>query len=236
MSNTSQTTYRGVENSLKSVSSKVPALGPSDVLVKITHSSLCGTDLAYIPYGIALGHEGIGIIQEIGSSVTQLKIGDRVGGGYHRGSCGHCKYCLNGQDIWCYERVIFGEGDYDNGTFSPYYIGRETYVHKIPDGIPSEFAAPLQCAGATVYGAMAGIVKPSQRVGIIGIGGLGHLAIQFASKLGASVVVFSHSTTKEAEARSFGAEEFYSLDDASKMTAPVDVLVLTGNKYPDWSK
>jgi D-arabinose 1-dehydrogenase-like Zn-dependent alcohol dehydrogenase len=236
MSNIAQITYRGVENSVKSVTSKVPTLGPFDVLVKVTHSSLCGTDLAYIPYGIALGHEGIGIIQEIGSAVTQLKIGDRVGGGYHRGSCGHCKYCLNGQDIWCYERVVFGEGDHDNGTFSPYYIGRETYVHKIPDAIPSEFAAPLQCAGATVYGAMVGIVKPSQRVGIIGIGGLGHLAIQFASKLGASVVVFSHSANKEAEARSFGAEEFHPLDDISKIAAPVDVLVLTANRYPDWSK
>jgi D-arabinose 1-dehydrogenase-like Zn-dependent alcohol dehydrogenase len=83
---------------------------------------------------------------------------------------------------------------------------------------------------------MVGIVKPSQRVGIIGIGGLGHLAIQFASKLGASVVVFSHSANKEAEARSFGAQEFYPLDDISKISTPVDVLVLTANTYPDWSK
>ena len=221
---------------VKSIQSNLPVLGPLDVLIKITHSSLCGTDLAYIAYGIALGHEGIGTVQEVGSAVTQLKIGDRVGGGYHRGSCGHCRYCLNGQDIWCYERVIFGEGDYDNGTFSPFYIGRETYIHKIPDSIPSEFAAPLQCAGATVYSALVGITKPAQRVGIIGIGGLGHLAIQFASKLGASVVVFSHSANKEAEARSFGAEEFYSLDDISKMETPVDVLILTANRYPDWRK
>ncbi|RDW61682.1 hypothetical protein BP5796_11574 [Coleophoma crateriformis] len=231
-----QTTYRGVEGSPKSAQSKVPELGPLDVLVKITHSSLCGTDLAYIPYGIALGHEGIGVIEKVGSAVTRLNIGDRVGGGYHRGSCGYCRYCLSGQDIWCYERVIFGEGDYDNGTFSEFYIGRETYVHKIPDEIPSEFAAPLQCAGATVYGAMIGVVKPSHKVGILGIGGLGHLAIQFASKLGASVVAFSHGTSKEAEARSFGAEEFYSFDDIAKMSVPVDVLVLTGNKYPDWSR
>ena len=129
MSQTTQTTYRGVENAVKSVESTVPELGPFDVLIKITHSSLCGTDLGYLPFGIALGHEGVGIVEEIGSSVTQLKIGDRVGGGYHKSSCGHCKYCLNGQDIWCYERVVFGEGDYDNGTFSPHYIGRETFVH-----------------------------------------------------------------------------------------------------------
>jgi D-arabinose 1-dehydrogenase-like Zn-dependent alcohol dehydrogenase len=232
----SQNTFHGVEGSVKRVSSKIRPLGPMDVLVQITHSSLCGTDLAYIPSGVALGHEGIGIVKEVGGSVSQLKIGDRVGGGYHRGSCGHCSHCLRGQDIWCYERTIYGEGDYGNGTFSDYYIGKETYVHKIPDSIPSEYAAPLQCAGVTVYGAMIDIVKPFQRVGIIGIGGLGHLAIQFASKLGAEVVVFSHNNEKEGEARAFGAREFYMISEVASMAVPVDVLVLTGNRYPDWDK
>ena len=144
---------------------------------------------------------------------------------------------MNGQDIWCYQRVIFGEGDYDNGTFSPYFIERETHVHKIPDAITSEYATPLQCASATAYGAIVGIIiKPSYRMRITGIGGLGHLTIQFASKLGASVVVFSHSGNKEGEARTLGADEFCSLDDISKMTTQVDVLVLTANRYPDWSR
>lgn len=236
MSSLSRTVYRGVDGAVKSNQSDLPTLGPLDVLVKITHASLCGTDLGYMPYGIALGHEGVGIVQDKGIAVTQVQIGDRVGGGYHRGSCGHCQYCLKGQDIWCYERLVFGEGDYDNGTFSEYYIGKETYIHKIPETIKDEHAAPLQCAGVTVYGGMIDVVKPFQRVGIIGIGGLGHLAIQFAAKMGAKVVVFSHSKDKEAEALSFGATEFYALDEVEKLSAPVDVLVLTGNRYPDWSK
>ncbi|OBT48403.1 hypothetical protein VE00_01107 [Pseudogymnoascus sp. WSF 3629] len=234
MSEKSQNIYRGAEGAIKQTQGKVRALGPLDVRIKITHSSLCATDLLYLPAGIALGHEGVGLIEEIGSAVQNLKIGDRVGGGFHRGSCGHCRYCLKGEDIFCSERVIFGESDSDNGTFSDYYIGRVTYVHKIPDSIASEHAAPLQCAGATVYGALVDVVKPAQRVGIIGIGGLGHLAIQFASKMGAEVVVFSRTDDKEKEARGFGADEFYLLSNPAAMKDPVDVLVLTGSRYPDW--
>lgn len=231
-----QHVFRGVEGQAKQVTAELPSLGPYDVLVKITHSSLCGTDVAYLPYGLALGHEGVGIVEKIGDSVTQFKVGDRAGGGYHRGSCGHCSYCLKGQDIWCYGRLIFGEGDFNNGTFGTYYVGRETYLHRIPESLPSELAAPLQCAGATTYNALVDVVKPFQRVGIIGIGGLGHLAIQFASKLGADVVVFSTSRSKEAEARSLGATEFYLLDEIEKISKPVDLLVISGNKYPDWPK
>lgn len=235
MSEKSQNIYRGAEGAIKQTQGKVRALGPLDVRIKITHSSLCATDLLYLPAGIALGHEGVGLIEEVGSAVQNLTIGDRVGGGFHRGSCGHCRYCLKGEDIFCSERVIFGESDSDNGTFSDYYIGKETYVHKIPESIASEHAAPLQCAGATVYGALVDVVKPAQRVGIIGIGGLGHLAIQFASKMGAEVVVFSRTDDKEKEARGFGADEFYLLSNPGAMKDPVDVLVLTGSRYPDWN-
>lgn len=109
--------YRGAEGSVKKEAARVPELGPKEILVKITHSGVCGTDLAFIPAGIALGHEGVGIVEAIGSEVTQFKVGDRAGGGYHRNSCGRCNYCLSGQDIWCYDRSIFGETDQSNGTF-----------------------------------------------------------------------------------------------------------------------
>jgi len=231
-----QHVHRGVDGLVKRVPAEVAALGPHDILVKITHSSLCGTDLAYIPYGIALGHEGIGVVEKVGSSVTQFKVGERAGGGYHRGSCGQCKYCLSGQDIWCYSRKVFGEGDWNNGTFADYYLGSETFLHKIPESLSSEDAAPLQCAGATVYSALIETVKANQRVGVIGIGGLGHLAIQFAKKLGAEVVAFSTSQSKEEEAKGFGADEFYILGEIGKMEEPVDVLVVAGNKQPDWEK
>jgi D-arabinose 1-dehydrogenase-like Zn-dependent alcohol dehydrogenase len=228
--------FRGVDGAIKSSSAQKPQLGPKDILVKITHSGVCATDLGYVPYGIALGHEGVGIVEAIGSDVTQFKIGERAGGGYHRNSCGHCNYCLTGQDIWCYERSVFGETDYNNGTFGEYYVGMETYLHKIPEGMASEHAAPLQCAGATTYNALVQVVKAGDRVGIIGIGGLGHLAVQFARKLGTEVVVFSTSKGKEEEARKLGASEFYLLDELEKLPKPVNTLVVAGNKYPDWEK
>ncbi|KAF2464110.1 GroES-like protein [Lindgomyces ingoldianus] len=236
MAPTEYTIYRGAEGMIKQETTELPALGPKEILVKITHSGVCGTDVAYMPYGIALGHEGVGIVEAIGSEVTQLKVGDRAGGGFHRDSCGHCHYCLSGQDIWCYERSVFGEKDYNNGTFGEYYVGVETYPHKIPEGLSSEDAAPLQCAGATTYSALVDVLKPGERVGIVGIGGLGHLAIQFASKLGAQVVVFSTSRNKEEEAKQLGASEFYLLDELEKVQKPVQVLVIAGSRYPDWSK
>jgi D-arabinose 1-dehydrogenase-like Zn-dependent alcohol dehydrogenase len=228
--------FRGADGAVKKSTSPLPSLGPKDILVRITHSGVCASDLAYVPYGIALGHEGVGIVEAIGSEVVQFKVGDRAGGGYHRDSCGHCTYCLSGQDIWCYERSIYGEKDYNNGTFGEYYIGVETYLHKIPDGLASEHAAPLQCAGATTYNALVSVVKPGERVGIVGIGGLGHLAIQFARKLGTEVVVFSTTKSKEDEARKLGASEFYLLDELEKIQEPVTTLVIAGNRYPDWSK
>jgi D-arabinose 1-dehydrogenase-like Zn-dependent alcohol dehydrogenase len=96
-------------------------------------------------------------------------------------------------------------------------------------------AAPLQCAGATVYNGLIEAIKPGDRVGVVGIGGLGHLAVQFAAKLGAEVVVFSTTKEKEAEAKGFGAQEFYLLSEPGKVKEPIDVLVLTGNSYPDFS-
>jgi D-arabinose 1-dehydrogenase-like Zn-dependent alcohol dehydrogenase len=149
-------------------------------------------------------------------------------------SCGKCSYCLSGNDIWCDNRDIYGEASFDTGTFGTYYVGAETYLHRIPDALSSADAAPLQCAGATVYAALINVIQPGRRVAVLGIGGLGHLAIQFAAKLGAEVVVFSSSPDKESEARAFGASEFYLLSEPEKIRSPVDVLVLTGSKYPDF--
>jgi D-arabinose 1-dehydrogenase-like Zn-dependent alcohol dehydrogenase len=124
---------------------------------------------------------------------------------------------------------------YSSLTNSP-DIGVESYLHKIPDNLSSEHAAPLQCAGSTVYSALIGSAKAGDRVAIIGIGGLGHLAIQFSAKMGYETVVLSTSADKEAEARSFGASEFYLLSEPEKISKPVNVLIVTGNRYPDWVK
>jgi D-arabinose 1-dehydrogenase-like Zn-dependent alcohol dehydrogenase len=239
MSTTRQNnSYQEVDGVVKKLTQDIPALGPKEILVKITHSGMCGTDVHASQFGSVLGHEGVGIVEAVGNKVTQFKIGDRAGGGFFRNSCGHCKYCLSGQDIWCYERDIYLESDKSkhSGTFADYYIGVETYLHRIPDAISSEHAAPLQCAGATVYTALVDNVKPGQRVGVVGIGGLGHLAIQFAAKLGSEVVVFSTTLAKEQEAREFGATDFYLTEDPGKITKPVDVLLIAGSGYPDWEK
>jgi D-arabinose 1-dehydrogenase-like Zn-dependent alcohol dehydrogenase len=137
-----------------------------------------------------------------------------------------------GAGLWCYERSVFGENDYNNGRFGEYYIGKETYLHKIPEGLTSEHAAPLQYAGTTTYNALVSVVKAGHRVGIIGIGGLGDLTIQFARKLGAEVVVFS----QEEEAKELGTSEFYLLDELGRLPKPVNTLVVAESKYPDWRK
>jgi D-arabinose 1-dehydrogenase-like Zn-dependent alcohol dehydrogenase len=233
------TVYRGIDGKITATKTTLPALGPKDILIKITHTGVCYTDHEVFKggYALSLGHEGVGTVVAIGPSVSQFSIGDRAGGGFHRDSCGHCEYCLKGDDIWCYSRVIYSEGGFDNGTFGDYYIGKESFVHKIPANMLSEHAAPLQCAGATVYNALVDVIKgPAQRVGIVGIGGLGHLAIQFAAKMGAEVVVFSTSADKEKEAREFGASEFVLLGELEKLGAPVNVLIVAGSKYPDWDK
>ena len=241
LAGTDYTIYRSGDGNggFTPTSVKIPNLGPHDILVRITHSGVCHTDIVFCQMGapIALGHEGVGIVEAVGSLVTQFKIGDRAGGGFHRDACGHCKYCLSGKDIYCDNRVIFGEGDFNNGTFGSYYIGKETFLHKIPHGLASEHAAPLQCAGATVYAALKATVTPEKRVGILGIGGLGHLAIQYANKMGADVVIYSTSASKEAEARELGAKEFHLIETMfDEVKAPIDVLVVCGTKYPDWDR
>lgn len=168
------TIYRGIDGKITSQKATIPALGPKDILIKITHSGVCYTDYECFKgnYPLSLGHEGIGTVLAVGTSVTQFQIGDRAGGGFHKSSCGQCEYCLRGEDIYCYERSIYSEGDFDNGTFGEFYIGKETFLHRIPEGMESEHAAPLQCAGATVYNALVDVVgTPAMRVGVVGIGG-----------------------------------------------------------------
>ena len=94
------TVFRGTGGEAKPFSVGLPALRPQEILIKITHSGLCGTDVHYLNSAAALGHEGVGVVTKIGDAVTQFKIGDCVDGGYHRSSCGHCKYCLSGREIW----------------------------------------------------------------------------------------------------------------------------------------
>jgi D-arabinose 1-dehydrogenase-like Zn-dependent alcohol dehydrogenase len=213
-------------------------VGPRDVLVKITHSGLCGTDIHYKGQDMVLGHEGAGTVQDLGKDVTQFKKGDRVGWGYLHDSCGHCKQCLRGTETFCPERKMYGEADLDQGSMASHAVWKDDYLFKIPDEISSENAAPLMCGGATVFNAMQFYgVKSTDRVGVLGVGGLGHLAIQFAAAMGCEVVVFSGTDSKKEEATQLGAKEFVATKGQKelKLSKPLDHLLVTSASQPDWN-
>ncbi|KAH7322609.1 NADP-dependent alcohol dehydrogenase [Stachybotrys elegans] len=213
--------------------------GPTQVLVKITHSGLCGSDEHFRHADQGLGHEGVGVIVEVGSrvhEVSDFKVGDRVGMGWHQKFCGHCKQCVTGHHTLCTNAQSFGGANLDQGTFGTGVAWDVSTLNKIPDEIASEDAGPLMCGGATVWDPLyTSGIKPGERVGIMGVGGLGHLAIQFAAKMGLQPVVFSSSDSKKEEALKFGAAEFHVTAGKDKLEGiePVDLMLITTSFLPD---
>lgn len=184
---------------------------------------------------MVLGHEGVGVVMSVGPECKVLKKGDRVGWGYEVDSCGHCIECLQGAETFCPERALYGAKNLDQGSFATHAIWRESFLHLIPEGLSDVEAAPLQCGGATTFSALNGI-KPSDTVGIMGVGGLGHLAIQFAAAMGCRVVVLSGSDKKKAEAMKLGAHEFIATTGAKELTVstPLNRLLVTAAVPPNW--
>ncbi|OQU95990.1 Alcohol dehydrogenase GroES-like domain-containing protein [Cladophialophora immunda] len=213
-------------------------LGPNDALVKLTHSGLCGTDEHLLHTGCVLGHEGVGIVEDVGSQVQGLKPGDRVGFGYVHNVCGQCHYCLNGMEQFCADVQIYGEADLDEGSFGSHVVWAADMLAKIPSGLELKHAAPMMCAGATVWTALTMYgLKPGDRVGIFGMGGLGHLAIQFAAKLGCEVAVISSSGSKKDEAIKLGATDFYVMKGLElSENKKINHLLICGSGNPDYSK
>ncbi|KAK5229410.1 hypothetical protein LTR96_003022 [Exophiala xenobiotica] len=216
-------------------------VGPREALIELTHSGVCGTDEHYRHYDQGLGHEGAGIIREIGSMVPEisdLKVGDRVGMGWMQKFCLHCKPCLTGQHFKCENSQQFGTANWDEGCFGTGIAWDVSALFKIPDEIDSASAGPLMCGGATVWGPLyENGFKAGDRVGILGIGGLGHLAIQFVNKMGMEAVVFSGTESKKEEAFKLGAAEFYATKGVTKFEGirPVDCLLITTSVLPDLS-
>ncbi|KAL4066912.1 chaperonin 10-like protein [Scleroderma yunnanense] len=232
------TVYKGSDSG-KVVKGKTHkgALKPDEVLLRITHAGLCGTDLHYKTQDMVLSHEGVGVVEQIGSDVTFFKVGDRAGWGYLHNACLHCDQCLSGNEIHCSQHAMYGGADSDQGAFATHAVWKEGFLFHIPDAISSAAAAPLMCAGATVFNALElHGVRPTDRVGVVGIGGLGHLAIQFAAKMGCDVVVFSSTESKRDEAMALGAHEFYATKGAKNLDIgrPVDHLIVTTSMNPDW--
>ncbi|CAG9947232.1 unnamed protein product [Clonostachys rosea f. rosea IK726] len=214
-------------------------VGPTEALIKITHSGVCFTDEHYRHIDQGLGHEGVGTIVEVGSRVHEIsdfKVGDRVGMGWFQKFCGHCKVCVRGRQNLCVNNEQFGTANHDQGTFATGIAWDVSALFKVPNGIASEDAGPLMCGGATVWDPLfSNGARAGDRIGIVGIGGLGHLAIQFASKMAFQVVVFSRSESKREEAMSFGATEYHATEgrDSLEGITPVDYLLITANTLPD---
>lgn len=233
------TVFKGSKDGsiVKSKSSR-PDLKNDEVLVKITASGLCGTDEHYRKADMVLGHEGAGIVEEIGPNVKNLKKGDRVGWGYEHDSCGHCEWCLTGRETFCPERAMYGEADLDQGSFASGAVWKESFLFKVPDNITDKEAAPLMCGGATVFNALKMYnIQPTDRVGVMGVGGLGHLAIQFASKMGCDVVVFSGTDSKKEEAMKLGAHEFVAMKGKNEINIgkQLNCLLVTTSAQPGMS-
>ena len=201
-----------------------PPLGESEVRVSVTHCGVCYSDVQAIDdfYGITTypfvpGHEIVGHVSELGPEATGLRKGERVAIGWQGRSCGKCEWCLRGDEQLCVDVEKNGVW-FPHGGFSSSVVADSRFVYPAPDSMPSEHAAVLMCAGITVFSALRNhSAGPSTRVGVIGVGGLGHLAIQFARALGCRVTAFSSSPEKREEALGFGADEFVSVGDRSSL-------------------
>jgi uncharacterized zinc-type alcohol dehydrogenase-like protein len=230
---------------LEPIQYKLPPLHDNEVRVSVTHCGLCYSDVHAIDdfYGITTypfvpGHEIVGHVSELGSAVTGFKIGERVGIGWQGRSCKKCEWCLKGEEHLCVDVA-------DNGSWFPYggfstsAKAESRFVYPLPRQMPSEVAAVLLCAGIAVYSPLKTYAtKPSQKVGVIGIGGLGHLAIQFAHALRCDVTAISSSPAKEQEARTLGADHFVVATDKErlrKMEYSFDVLLYTTHANIDWT-
>jgi len=208
----------------------IPKPEPGTVRIKVEACGICHSDMFVkegvwpgLQYPRVPGHEVAGRIDAVGTNVTQWKIGQRVGIGWHGGHCGHCGFCLRGDFIMCrFEQV---SGFTADGGWAEYMVAREEAVASLPDELPSDEAAPMLCAGITTFnslrnsGATAGEV-----VAVHGIGGLGHLGIQYASKLGFITVAIGRGKDKEALAKKLGANHY--IDSAGEN--PVEVLQRLG--------
>ncbi|KAJ7899106.1 chaperonin 10-like protein, partial [Mycena leptocephala] len=208
----------------------------NQVLVRITHSGICGTDEHYKHADMVLGHEGVGTVEQIGESVSQFKVGDIIGWGFTHKTCGKCEQCELGKDQYCPNREYYGKANFHQGSFGSHAIWDASFLFKVPEGMTPEDAAPLMCGGATVYNVIESYnIRPTDRVGVVGIGGLGHLAIQFLAKMGASVVVFSSTDSKREEAIRLGATEFHATKGVEKFEMVLlDHLVITTSSQPNW--
>ena len=205
-------------------------LAGDEVEIAISHCGICHSDVHLVDgewgdwFPLVPGHEIVGTV----TAGTAFAPGERVGVGWQRNSCGGCEYCRAGDEVLCSKNEATCQGNF--GGFADRIRVKERFAFRIPKELPSETAAPLLCGGVTVYTPLRRFAGPGSRVGVIGIGGLGHLALQFAKALGCEVTAFSRAADKEPEARRFGAAHFATGDPAK---GSLDLILNTAHAAPD---
>ncbi|KAL1855548.1 hypothetical protein Plec18167_004109 [Paecilomyces lecythidis] len=223
----------------------------TDVDIKITHCGICGSDLHTLRsgwgptlYPCIVGHEIVGTAVRVGSEVKHIKVGDRVGVGAQSDSClnrsGKCSDCSNGRENQCFRKGrcdtyngVYLNGGKSYGGYADYNRAPGHFVIKIPDGISNEEAAPMLCGGITVYAPLKNNgCGPGKRVGIIGVGGLGHFGVLFAKALGADKVVgISRHNSKRDDVLKLGADQYIATEDekdwAQKHAGTLDLIICT---------
>ena len=222
----------------------VEDLAPNDVEIKISHCGVCHSDVHLIDndwglskYPFIPGHEIVGVVTEVGSEVRDRTPGERVGVGWQADSCGICEWCRQGDEHLCAKSQPTCIGR--NGGYADSIRVNSRFAIPVPEVLESENVAPLLCGGITVYAPLRNHgVRPSSRVGVVGIGGLGHMGLQFAKAFGAEVTAFSTSKDKEAEAKSLGAHHFVNTRDTGalkKVAGSFDFILSTVSADQDWS-
>ena len=213
-----------------------PEPGPNQVLIRIKASGLCYTDV-HITHGAipttfprTLGHEPVGEIAAIGPGVTTRRMGDRVGVPWVQASCGRCEWCLRGQPMFCAESV--GTGVQTQGSHAEYMVAWANATVLLPEGLSYEQAAPIFCAGFTVWsGFRLAEPKPTDRVAVVGVGGLGHLGLQYAKAAGHYTIAVTHSRDKEKQLRELGADAVVADGAALQKAGGADVILATSNSF-----
>ncbi len=218
-------------------------LGPEEVEVQVENCGLCHSDLSMLnnDWGVAtypavLGHEAIGTVVAVGEFAKGIKVGQRVGVGWTAQTCMHCRPCLSGDQHLCAQAIPTIVKHL--GGFASRVRSHWAWAIPLPEGLPAGDAGPLLCGGITVFNPLALYAKPTHRVGIVGIGGLGHMGVKFAAAYGCEVTAFTSSESKFDEAHSFGAHNVVATRDPGslrKLAGSLDLLITTTNVPLDWN-
>jgi alcohol/geraniol dehydrogenase (NADP+) len=219
-------------------------LNADEIDINVESCGLCHSDLSILEndwgisqYPVVPGHEIIGLVAAVGSNVTHLKVGQRVGLGWYSNSCMHCRQCMGGDHNLCSKAEATIVERF--GGFADVARCNSAWAVALPEGVNAESAGPLFCGGITVFNPIVQFgVKPTHKVGVIGIGGLGHLALQFLNKWGCEVTAFTSSPKKASEARMLGAHHIVDSKDSEAMGAlagKFDFILNTTNVTLDWA-